>query len=51
MDSLKQAIADSWPNSIDDSAAREQWGWQPEYNLESMTKDMIEKLSEKLAIH
>jgi nucleoside-diphosphate-sugar epimerase len=51
VDSLKQAIADSWPNSIEDSAAREQWGWQPEYDLESMTKDMIEKLSEKLAIH
>lgn len=45
IDPLRQSIADSWPNNMDDSAAREEWGWQPEYNLESMTKDMIEKLS------
>nr|BCK33893.1 L-threonine 3-dehydrogenase 2 [synthetic construct] len=45
---FRQAIADSWPNSIDDSAAREEWGWKPEYDLESMTKDMLEKLKEKL---
>jgi len=48
IDPLRQAIADSWPNNMDDSAAREQWGWQPEHDLESMTKDMIEKLSLKL---
>ena len=48
IDPLRQAIADSWPNNMDDSAAREEWGWQPEYDLESMTKDMIEKLSLKL---
>jgi nucleoside-diphosphate-sugar epimerase len=48
IDPLRQAIADSWPNNMDDSAAREEWGWQPEYDLESMTKDMIEKLSQKL---
>jgi nucleoside-diphosphate-sugar epimerase len=48
IDPLRQAIADSWPNNMDDSAAREQWKWQPEYDLESMTKDMIEKLSPKL---
>ncbi|MBE9546541.1 MAG: L-threonine 3-dehydrogenase [Proteobacteria bacterium] len=47
IDPLRQAIADSWPNNMDDSAAREEWGWQPEYDLESMTKDMIEKLSQK----
>ena len=41
----RQAIADSWPNSIDDSCAREEWGWQPSWNLDSMTKDMLEKLS------
>lgn len=45
---FRQAIADSWPKSIDDSAARKEWGWSPEYNLKTMTKDMIEKLSLKL---
>jgi nucleoside-diphosphate-sugar epimerase len=40
----RQAIADSWPSSIDDSAARAEWGWCPEYGLEAMTKDMLEKL-------
>jgi nucleoside-diphosphate-sugar epimerase len=35
---------------MDDSAARKEWGWQPEYDLESMTKDMLEKLSEKLGL-
>ncbi len=44
----RQEIADSWPKSIDDSAAREEWGWKPEYNLQSMTKDMIQKLREKI---
>ncbi len=42
---FRQAIADSWPMSIDDSVAREEWGWQPEWDLDSMTKDMLEKLS------
>ena len=42
-----QAIADSWPQSIDDSAARKEWGWKPKYNLASMTKDMLEKLTKK----
>ncbi|MGC9470947.1 MAG: L-threonine 3-dehydrogenase [Bacteroidales bacterium] len=44
VDPAKQAIADSWPNSMDDSAAREEWGWNPRYDLESMTADMIEKI-------
>ena len=48
IDPVRQAIADSWPNYMDDSAAREEWGWMPKYGLEEMTKDMIEKLSEKL---
>lgn len=48
VDPVRQAIADSWPNSLDDSAAKEEWGWNPKYNLELMTKDMLEKLSEKL---
>ena len=45
---FRQQIADSWPSSLDDSVAREEWGWQPEYDLKAMTRDMIEKLSEKL---
>ncbi len=48
VDPVRQAIADSWPNYMDDTAAREEWGWMPEYGLEEMTKDMIEKLSVKL---
>lgn len=43
---FRQAIADSWPNSIDDSAAREDWGWENQYDLEAMTKDMLENLKE-----
>lgn len=44
VDPIRQAIADSWPNSLDDSAAKEEWDWNPAYNLDSMTKDMLEKL-------
>ncbi len=40
----RQAIADSWPQSIDDSVARSDWDWKEEYNLEAMTKDMLENL-------
>ncbi len=42
---FRQAIADSWPSSIDDSAAANDWNWKPEYNLENMTKVMLENLS------
>ncbi|MFX1500325.1 MAG: NAD-dependent epimerase/dehydratase family protein [Promethearchaeota archaeon] len=45
---FRQDIADSWPKSIDDSLAREEWGWKPSYSLESMTKDMIDILSKRL---
>jgi len=45
---FRQAIADSWPRTIDDSAARAEWGWKPTYDLAKMTLDMIEKLSAKL---
>jgi nucleoside-diphosphate-sugar epimerase len=45
---FRQEIADSWPKSIDDSLAREEWGWNPSYTLNTMTKDMIEKLSKRL---
>jgi len=48
VDPIRQAIANSWPNSMDDSAAREEWGWKPEYDLEAMTKDMLDVLSKKL---
>ncbi|OPX23960.1 MAG: UDP-glucose 4-epimerase [Planctomycetales bacterium 4484_113] len=41
---FRQEIADSWPSSIDDSAAREEWGWEPAYDLARMTEDMLEKL-------
>ena len=45
----RQAIADSWPRSLDDSAAREEWNWDPTFDLSRMTSDMIEKLRSKLA--
>lgn len=45
-----QKIADSWPNSLDDREAREQWGWNPKYDLDGMTKDMLDKLSKKMNI-
>ncbi|HTQ63724.1 MAG TPA: NAD-dependent epimerase/dehydratase family protein [Puia sp.] len=41
----RQAIADSWPQSIDDSVARSDWGWKNEFNLEKITKDMLENLA------
>jgi nucleoside-diphosphate-sugar epimerase len=41
---FRQKIADSWPASIDDSRAREDWGWKPEFDLESMTVEMIKNL-------
>ena len=50
VDSVKQNIANSWPNSLDDSCARNEWNWKPDFTLESMTKDMLENLSKKLDI-
>ena len=50
IDPIRQAIAESWPNNMDDNAARQEWGWKPEYDLESMTKDMVDKVSQKLKI-
>ncbi len=44
---FRQAIADSWPSSVDDSAAREEWGWAPSWDIEGMTKDMLEKLGKR----
>ena len=40
----RQEIADTWPHSIDDSVAREEWDWEPQYDLESMTSDMLDCL-------
>lgn len=48
VDPTRQAIADSWPNSIDSSAAMEEWGFKAQYDLEKMTIDMLEKLNRKL---
>lgn len=47
VDPLRQAIADSWPNSLDDTCAREEWDWKPTYDLDTMTRDMIEKLGKR----
>ncbi|MEG1612225.1 MAG: NAD-dependent epimerase/dehydratase family protein [Alistipes sp.] len=41
VDPVKQAIAESWPNSLDDTCARAEWGWKPEWNLSTMTDDML----------
>ncbi|MBE0520547.1 L-threonine 3-dehydrogenase [Candidatus Bathyarchaeota archaeon] len=46
---FRQKIADSWPMSIDDGVAREEWGWNPTYDLAAMTKDMIEKLTKRFS--
>lgn len=47
VDPLKKSIADTWPNSMNDNCAREEWGWNPKYNLETMTDDMLNVLGEK----
>ncbi len=48
IDPVRQAIAESWPRHMDDSVARAEWGWRPEYDLTVMVKDMLEILSDKL---
>lgn len=50
VDPMRQAIADSWPRRLDDSAAREEWGWAPRYDLPALVADMLEKLGERLAV-
>lgn len=47
VDPVRQAIADSWPNQMDDSCARKEWGWTPTYDLDSMVLDMIQNLRKK----
>lgn len=49
VDPVKQAIADSWPNSIDATAAQQEWGFKAEYDLQKMTEDMLSKLRAKFA--
>ena len=44
---IKQEIANSWPNSLDDSAAKVEWGWKPKYTLDEMTEDMLAVIEEK----
>lgn len=51
VDPLRQGIADSWPNKLDDTCARVEWDWKPEYDLDAMTQDMIEKLRIKFGIN
>jgi len=49
VDPIRQKIADSWPRSLDDSAAQKEWGWKSHFDLDEMSKDMIKNLSKKLA--
>ena len=48
VDPVRQAIADSWPRSLDDSAARAEWDWAPAYDIAAMTKEMLDVLGAKL---
>jgi len=48
VDPVRQAIADSWPRTIDDGAARAEWGWSPRYDLDALTADMLDKLRARL---
>ncbi len=50
VDPVRQAIAESWPDKMDDSCAREEWGWKPEYDMDTMTVDMIKCLKKKFSI-
>ena len=50
LDPLRQGIADSWPDSLDDTCAREEWDWKPEFDLDAMTVDMLMNLRKKFGI-
>jgi nucleoside-diphosphate-sugar epimerase len=47
VDPVKQSIADSWPNKMDDSCAREEWDWNPKCDLATTTQDMLKVIGEK----
>jgi nucleoside-diphosphate-sugar epimerase len=47
VDPVRQAIAESWPRHMNDSAARGEWGWSPQYDLDAMVDDMLEHVSER----
>ena len=49
-DAARQSILDSWPKSLDDSAARRDWGWKPRYDLEGMTQELIPKIRRMLEL-
>lgn len=48
IDPVRQKIAESWPNKLDDSCAREEWGWKPDYDLAAMVEDMLKQLKQQL---
>ena len=50
VDPVRQAIANSWPDSMDDSCARAEWDWKPSFDMDSMTRDMIDALRKKFNI-
>ena len=50
VDPVRQAIADSWPNSLDDTAAQEQWGWKAEYDMHRMTDEMLKNLKKRVSL-
>ena len=51
VDPIRQAIADSWPSHMNDSAARAEWQWAPQYDLAAMVRGMLDRLSGRLATH
>jgi nucleoside-diphosphate-sugar epimerase len=50
VDPVRQRIADSWPDRLDDTAAHEEWGWRPEFDLAAMVEDVLERLAERLGL-
>jgi nucleoside-diphosphate-sugar epimerase len=50
VDPVRQKIADSWPKRVDDSAAREEWGWRHEYDTAAMVADMLAQLAPRLGV-
>jgi nucleoside-diphosphate-sugar epimerase len=50
VDPARQRIAESWPRRVDDSAAREEWGWQEEFDTAAMVADMLARLAERLNV-